>query len=333
MRISEDLLAQVQQAAQRKDWITVDELLSIYDQAKIADEPELALALCTAWSQMYRHEEADRLLDWTRDRVFSSHDQVLHRRWSTKKASKLVFSGRLDEAEELLNQTAELAERAGDESAIAHCYNTRAMLASYLGNFEEAIANFTRGLAAHRASGNARGVALSHFNIGVTLRIFDKPEEALPYILLAQDGWARCGLNEERLLALTERVQLAACLGDTELAIELSEVALNGTNDLGRPVVRAVAIRSSAAAKACVGQYAEALSRAKAALAELNGSIHNFVIASVMHEAASYAAAQNLQTEAEELWEGADRIFSRMGAEWWRNRLAEKRRIQSPTPL
>ena len=317
----EYLFEQVGDARRRRDWVAVDRLLRDFGAGRLAEEPELAIALAIARSHMLRDDEAALLLDLTESRVQETQNEDLYRRWLMEKTSKLILKGKIEEASDRLLLVTSLMNRARDEKGIAMAYNNSGILNCYMGRFEEAIADFTRCLAAFRSIGDHHGVAMAHYNIGLTLKEFDQPREALPYISLAQDGWLASGLLEERTLALAERAVLATTLEDLELGNQLSIVAVEAASKTTSKGIHAVALRARAISLAATGHGQEALDTAKKAILAISGTIYNFASASIREESAAIAIGLGNRSEALQFWREADAIYSSMGAEWWRERM------------
>lgn len=316
-RIDQALLEKVNHARRNRDWVAIDRFLAGLGKHEIASEPELGLALSVAWSHMFRDDEATSLLNSIEAKVLASNDEDLYRRWLAERTSKLILKGLVSEASDMLLLVTELSERAGDDRRLAFCYNNRGIIECYLGKCDEAVAAFTRSLVSNRAAGDHHGVAMAQYNIGLTLRVFERLEDAVPYVMLAQDGWDSWGLVEERTMALAERAILATMLEDVELGSHLSTVAVGQARGLSSPAVYAIALRARAIALAAAGRLRDALANTEEAIELLSKTIYSFSSAAIREDAAKLAFRLELHSEAARYWQEADAIYGSMGAAWW----------------
>jgi tetratricopeptide (TPR) repeat protein len=122
-------------------------------------------------------------------------------------------------------------------------------------------------MAGYTREGNQRGLAQTHFNVGLSFRDLGYAADADAHYRRAIDFAAATQTDDVLALAETERAYLRARSGDGELAENLARRALDRFEEIGDPNGRAQATFVLAAAARARGDDALAEERLRTAMA------------------------------------------------------------------
>ncbi len=141
-----------------------------------------------------------------------------------------------------------LAERDGDMQA--HAANNLGTLASLKGDHDQALSHYTRCRQAYERSGNARGVAQTVYNEGLTYADLRLVNAAMARFEQAIAIASRLDLEPLVVMARTARAELEVTLGDATLGRALANHAVSAARTLADAVSEAEALRVRALANA-----------------------------------------------------------------------------------
>lgn len=175
-------------------------------------------------------------------------------------------TGDLTAAQDEFERLLELATEGQDHEFAARASNNLGILASVRGDRELALTAYQRAIAAYERLRYGRGLAQTHYNLGVAYRDLGFSSEAEGHFTLALSWAAETDSPDIIALAETERALLCVAQGDGRLAEKLAEKSLDRMRTLGDPLGAANAVRALAAAALARGDSELALERLDEAL-------------------------------------------------------------------
>ena len=155
--------------------------------------------------------------------------------------------------EELL----ELAADRGENEFIARACNNLGVLANVRGEREVALTFYQRALPAYQLLGHRRGLAQTHYNLGVSYRELGFPNEAASHYETAMRLAEEAGSPDVLGLAECDRGLLRLQSGDARMAVALAERARARFRASGDPVRAAEAERVLGLASCALGRFVE----------------------------------------------------------------------------
>ncbi|HSM35042.1 MAG TPA: tetratricopeptide repeat protein [Longimicrobiales bacterium] len=286
------------------------------------DEPGLGFELAYA---LRRLGEVERALALARDLAEpcrGAGDPPLSMRRANLEAMALFDLGRVAEANELWKDVLAQALALDEHSMVAHAANNLGVVATLSDRSEEALAHHARALAAYERLGEARGIALTHQNLGIAYRERGLLREADEHFRAATRG-ARPGVDEDVIArAAEERAVLFLLRGDGALAEATAERARARMARVGDLAGVAECLRVIGLGRLVDGRRAEAREPMEEALRLARE------VGSALLEAETLEAIAVLEPErADALRSEAEALFSRLGAPAWgasvRRRMAQ----------
>jgi tetratricopeptide (TPR) repeat protein len=222
--------------------------------------------------------------------------------------------GRNDEAEARFTELLETATGWGDDEFAGRASNNMGVLANIRGQRDLALTSYQRAVAAYQRMGWRRGLAQTHYNIGISYRDLGFEQDA--------DGqWRRAlelaepELDEDVMgFAEVERALLKVRGGDPRMGQALAERARARFEKLGDPVRRAEAVRVLAAADRALGRVGEARARLDDALREAVTHSNPLLHAEVQRDRGLLLRDLGDAAGAREALEDAAAHFERIGA-------------------
>ncbi|HEX8692660.1 MAG TPA: tetratricopeptide repeat protein [Longimicrobium sp.] len=252
------LLEEARTLAGGREWSTLVERLGSVSETELFAEPEVAFLLADA---LWRTGSPDRAVPLA-ERVLALAGRRGDRRLSLRALNvlgvALFESGRMPEAE---GRFAELLERAsdwGDVDFAARASNGLGALAHLRGRRDEGLAYFQRAISGYTRMGNRRGLAQTHYNLGLAFRDLGFDADADAHYRRAMDFAAESDTEEVAAIAEAERALLRARSGDGRLAESMALRALERFERLSDPTGTAQVVRVLAAAARANGDDAGA---------------------------------------------------------------------------
>ncbi|NIP82958.1 MAG: tetratricopeptide repeat protein, partial [Gemmatimonadetes bacterium] len=192
------------------------------------------------------------------------------------------------------------------------------------GRPEDAIAAFGRARAACQRLGDRRGLAQAHQNLAINYRESGHAPEADTHFRLAADH-ARAGNSPDVLGRVEEeRAVLFLLTGDPDMAEATARRALERLEAIGDAVGRAESLRVLGLVALQTGRLEEAAARLEDALVQARATKAALLEAETLTCLAALRRARGDDAAAREADGSADRLFRRLGAEAWGERLRDR---------
>lgn len=262
-----NLLKRARELALRREW---PKLAALHETevspGDLVGCPELAYLLSDALRRTGQMERARPLAEEAESGASRAADARLHLR-SINLIGMIDFeSGAMDAAGRRFAELLERASDADDDEFAARASNNLGILANIRGQTELALTSYQRALAAYHRIGYARGLAQTHFNLGISYRDLGFTDEADAHYARAMEFAEDTDSEDVIALAETERALLRARDGDGHLAESLATRALGRLQRMGDPAGAANAVRVLASAALARGAPDLALQRLDQAL-------------------------------------------------------------------
>ncbi|HUE96822.1 MAG TPA: tetratricopeptide repeat protein [Longimicrobiaceae bacterium] len=265
--MSREALHSARRMAAERRWAELADLACELTDADTGTHPELAYL---AADGMRRTGDITGALPLARSAAAVAERQgdMRLRLRTTNLLGMLAYeSGDLPAAEDHFERLLELAAEARDDEFAARASNNLGVLASVRGERELALTAYQRAVAAYQRLQYGRGLAQTHYNLGIVYRDLDFPDEAEGHFSLALGFAEETESTDITALAEAERALLCVASGDGHLAEKLAERSLEKMRRLGDPLGAANAVRALAAAANARGEGDLALHRLAEALA------------------------------------------------------------------
>lgn len=238
--------------------------------ASIADlsahDPEVSYLYADACRRTGDTDTAADVLTAVEPRIRMSGDRLLLRR-AVNLAGIIQFeAGKIAEAEHRFLELLEIAANDSDDEFAARACNNLGAVANLRGQRDRAIPYYTRAIAAYQRLGWIRGLAQSHYNLGISLRDAGYDADADAHFRRAMDFGSESNTEEVIALAEVERANLRVRSRDGALATELGRRALERFQRISDPTGAAQAIRVLGLAARVDGLEDEAETRLDEAL-------------------------------------------------------------------
>jgi len=231
-----------------------------------AEDPEVGYLYADACRRTGDTATATEVLARVEPRVRQGGDRHLLRRTVNLAGITEFEAGRVPQAEQRFLELMEIASAEADDDFMARACNNLGAVANLRGQRELAIPYYTRAMAAYQRAGRVRGLAQTHYNLGLSFRDIGYAADADAHLRRAMDFAAESETEEVTALAEVERANLRVRAGDGALATELARRALERFERIGDPTGAAQAIRIVGLAALAQGDEAEAQARLDEAL-------------------------------------------------------------------
>jgi tetratricopeptide (TPR) repeat protein len=294
------------------------------DPKYILSEPELLLPIAGSLQHLFKFDEARFLLSNGAEAIGRSSNQVHKRRWQKLSANDWTERGQLDEARRLLDDCLLTAELDNHVEMLGHALNGLGIVASLLGNVEEAVSFYTRSMAMWQRVGNRAGVGRAHHNLGVLLREWGRLDESTVHFDLAADFFAAQGTPEERTFTTFERAALLLDVGDIEMAESLARAALTRASDLDSLLLLSAARKSLGAVLLRTGSLEEARELLLAAAKGAEATGNRLLVAEVYEELCIMEVLSEQKEEFQRYRDIALSNFAGLGATKHMQRLEQR---------
>lgn len=224
-------------------------------------------------------------------------------------------TGRLDAARRKAEELMELAEAEGDDALLAKSANNMGLVFSLEGDWEQALANFQLALPLHDRTGDLRGLAQVHHNLGNAHRYLGRLDDAVDAHREAAALAGELGYPFLVAMSTVGRAEVEMLRGDGEVARRLVERGLREARTVGDPVSEADGLRVRALVRAREPDERDAALddlRQAGRLAEETGS--RLLAAEVERDTAAVLEQLGRVDDARERLEGAVAAFDALGA-------------------
>ena len=236
-------VAALQTLFRAREYQEVVDRLREVDPSILMADPELVLILAASLQYLFLPVEAAEILRRAEIPIRVSNNRSHLRRWQNLMGNALIEQGRLDEAREVLSECLASAEEANHMRVIGYASNGLGVVASLRGEVEEAVRLYTRAIAVWQQLGDGWGVGSAHYNLGLTFREWGRLNDAVAHFALAEEYYSTNGTPAERVYPTAERAMLYMDLGDEEMAERLAMAAVERSEELPNPLIRAAAAK------------------------------------------------------------------------------------------
>lgn len=300
-------------AAQRS-WVELARAMEGVDESGLRRVPELGVHQADA---LWRVGQAERAAELARRlqpvlQELGERDLVLH--ITNILGISLFELGEVDEAARVFADLLEMADEAEDFDFSARASNNLGVHASVQDRYDLALVYYERALASYIRFGQVRGIAQTHYNLGVNYRelgFFDKAES---HYRLAVSYAERSGSDDVIGLAESDRGLLQVQMGDPHLGRVFAERARARFRAMGDPVREGEALRVLGASAVGAGMFEEAAGCFEEALAIGVRHGNRLLQADVQLERGKMLRERGQLGQAREALEEAARHFDGLGA-------------------
>ena len=252
------MVERIRELAQRRSWPEIVRELDGVGEGRLAEVPELAVHLADA---LWRVGQADRSVEMARlaeraVREVDGHGLLLDA--VNIRGIALFEIGRVEDAGAAFAELLEMATDWEDHEFAARASNNLGVHASIQDRYDAALVHYERAMASYIRLGQVRGIAQTHYNLGINYRelgFFDKAES---HYRLALSYAERSGSEDVMGLAESDRGLLRVQMGDPELGRVFAQRARERFRQLTDPVREGEALRVLGMAAAAAGAAEEA---------------------------------------------------------------------------
>ena len=307
-------LAEARSLASQRQWRVLAERTRQLAPDDLLAEPELGYHCANAWMHTGAADAALGLAERLETAILASGNRRLTLQLVNLLGVLLFEAGRTGEAELRWGELLERATDWKDDGFSARASNNLGVLANLRSDRDEALNYYQRALAAYQRLGYIRGLAQTHYNLGLSYRELGFPEEANAHY----DHAIRYALQTESddVIALAESDRGLLCVqsGDPRKGEAFARRARRRFERIGDPVRAAESIRVLAAAGRALGRLDEARRLLDDALRTARAHTNVLLLAEVQRDR-GFVLRELGQPDAsrEALLEAADH-FTRLGA-------------------
>ena len=307
-------LAEARDLAQRREWRVLAERAADLEITKVVDEPELAYHCADAFLRTGSAARGLALIREVEPQARLGGDRRLSLRATNLFGALLFEAGTTGEAEERFLELLERASEWKDDEFAARASNNLGVLANLHGDREKALTFYQRALASYQRLGYTRGLAQTHYNLGMAYRQIHFPEEAETHYGNAIRYAQQTGNEDVIGLAESDRGLLSVENGDAAKGEVLARRAIDRFNRIADPVRAAEATRVLAAALHASGNGEQALELLAEARSTAESHSNLLLLAEVERDSSHILASLGDLEGARAPAKAAIEHFTRLGA-------------------
>jgi tetratricopeptide (TPR) repeat protein len=259
-------LSDARDLAARREWKALAERAAFLPRERLVAEPELGYHCANAWIRTGSVAAGLDLVRELEPLIRVGPDRRLSLQATNLLGALLFEAGDTVEAEQRFGELLDRATEWGDDEFAARASNNLGVLANVRGERERALASYQRALASYQRLGYVRGLAQTHYNLGMAYRELRFPEEADAHYGRAIQFAEQSASEDVVGLAESDRGLLCVQTGDPLKGQVFARRARDRFQRLGDPIREAESLRVLAAA-------AQALQRADEARALLDDAL------------------------------------------------------------
>jgi tetratricopeptide (TPR) repeat protein len=308
-------LADARVLAERRDWRALAARLRGVPEEAIAAEPELGFLYADACRRLGETGTALRVASRAEPEARRAGDRRLVIQVVNLLGMTHFEAGRLPEAEAHWEELLEYSTLWGDDDHVARAANGLGVVANVRGRRELAMTLYQRAIAGYTRIGNRRGLAQTHYNLGISLRDLRRDDDADAHYRRAMELARDTDSEEVIALAEVERAVLRVRGGDGRLAGSMAGRAAERFQRLGDPTGYAGAVRVMALAARAGGDDDRAAARLDEALEIALHHEDALLRAEVQRDRGVLLRDRGLAADAREALEDALRHFEQLGAQ------------------
>jgi tetratricopeptide (TPR) repeat protein len=307
-------LAEARDLVARREWRTLAERGALLARDQLVDEPELGYHCANAWIRTGAVERALEVAREIEPRLRLGGDRRLGLQATNLLGALLFEAGLTTEADDKFGELLERATEAQDDELAARASNNLGVLANVRGERERALTCYQRALASYQRLGYIRGLAQTHYNLGMAYREIRFAEEADAHYARAIGFAEQTGSEDVIGLAESDRGLLCVQTGDPEKGGALARRARDRFAALGDPVRAAEAVRVVAAAERALSRLDEARRLLDEALAAARAHSNVLLLAELQRDRGLVLRDLGDESGAREALLDAVDHFTRLGA-------------------
>jgi tetratricopeptide (TPR) repeat protein len=301
--------------AAARDWTALAGLAGGITPAALDQSPELGYLCADALNRTGATQRARDIAAAVEPAIRRAGERRLLLRLQNLVGVIAFEAGETVQSEAFFAQLLEDASRWQDDEFVARASNNLGVLANIRGRRELALTSYERALAAYQRLGHLRGLAQTHYNLGISYRDLARPEEADAHYSRAIHFADRSGSEDVIALAETERAALRIRGGDGSLADRWLGNAQARFERLGDPVRRAEVLRVRASAARLSGHTEAAREHLEEAFAVAQAHSNLLLHAEVQRDRGVLLRELQLVDEARAALLDAADHFGRLGAD------------------
>lgn len=308
-------LAEIRSLAASRRWQELSARLGEVPRELLLREPEAAFHLADALWRVGRGEEALEVARAVEAAAATSGNRGLLMHAVNVIGISLFELGRMPESEARFSELLEHATEWGDDEFSARASNNLGVHANVRGRREIALTYYQRALASYQRLGRLRGLAQTHFNLGISYRDLGFPGEADTHFGRAMELAEAAESEDVIARAEMERAALRAREGDGRLAERMARRALSRFEAMGDPAGAADTVRVLAAAARADGRDDEAATLLEEAFAAAESHPDPLLRAEIQRDRGLLLRDRGSASAARAALEDAAACFAAVGAE------------------
>lgn len=321
---SPDLLSRARALESGGSYAEIVRLLEGVARDALLAEPELGYRLAYAWRRTGASADALRLCTDLDVPVRRGAAEWLIRRRLNLEAMLRFDHGDVAGAAALWQAVVEHASAASDQTLLSAAHNNLGIVHTIQDHMEEAVAAYNRALLAARQSGDRRGAAQAHQNLGIIFREKRMPLDADAHFRQAAQGALAAASDDVRGRVEEERALLLLDLDDVRMAEATASRALRILTDISDVGGEGEAHRVLGIISLRRGDELKAREHLQRAL-DLAARVQNALLEAETLEALAVLATRRDAPDAAHAYrEQAGERFARMHAEPWGRRIRER---------
>lgn len=278
------------------------------------EEPELVYLIADALRRTGRPAEALRLAGAVEPRARRSGDRRLLLRCVNLTGMASFETGAMADSEGCFSEMLNLSGEWEDFEFAARACNNLGVLGYLRGRIDLALTYYQRALASYDRMGYVRGLAQTHYNLGMAYRELYRFDEADSHYRNAIRLAEQSGSEDVTALAESDRGLLFVDMGDPQLGGAFAQRARERFQRIGDPVREAEAMRVLALAAQASGGIADALDLFDQALQVARAHSNPLLHGDVQRDRAIALAAAGRGDESQAALAEAAEQFQGMGA-------------------
>lgn len=307
-------LASARELVARREWRALAERASLLEREQLRADPELGYHCANAWMRTGAVQPALELARAIEPRLRLNGDRRLGLQATNLLGALLFEAGLTSEAEDRFGELLERATEGQDDELAARASNNLGVLANVRGDRERALTCYQRALASYQRLGYIRGLAQTHYNLGMAYRELRFAEEADAHYGRAIGFAEQSGSEDVIGLAESDRGLLCVESGDPEKGEALARRARDRFAALGDPIGAAEALRVLASAHHSLGRPADAQQLLDEALATARSHANPLLVAELQRDRGLLLRHLGDESAAREAFLDALDHFTRLGA-------------------
>lgn len=212
-----DLIREARERMRLGEIPAVIGLLAPLPAEELLEEPELGMRYALALNSYGQAELARGLYAQIRERALARSDERLLLRLALSESGGYILAAELDRATEVALPAVAPAAAAGDHYVLGALANGLGVVATIRCQWDQALAHYSRAIAAFQQLGDPRLISSTHHNLGMTYRqlgFFSAAETHFEHAL----AFRRPGEPVTAASTEMERALLLAQRGDLQFA-------------------------------------------------------------------------------------------------------------------